>query len=163
MSPGGLPTRRAWLCVAAALLSACAQKPLRPPAQTGWSGRLSLQVDSQPGQSFSAAFDLRGDPRSGELALYTPWGSTLALLVWTPHSATLTAEDKVRSYSSLDALLTQVAGAPIPVAALFDWLAGRGSTAPGWQPDLSQLAQGRLSALRTQPPPSAELRLVLDR
>ncbi|MDO8279563.1 MAG: outer membrane lipoprotein LolB [Burkholderiaceae bacterium] len=124
---------------------------------------MSLQVDSEPGQSFFAGFDLRGDPQTGELALYTPWGSTLAVLAWTPGSATLTAEDKVRSFSSLDVLLTRVTGAPIPVGALFDWLAGRASAVPGWQPDLSQLAQGRLSALRTQPLPSAELRLVLDK
>ncbi|MDP1936757.1 MAG: outer membrane lipoprotein LolB [Hylemonella sp.] len=162
MNPVGLTTRRAWLCAAAVLLSACAQKPLRPP-QGGWSGRMSLQVDSEPGQSFFAGFDLRGDPQTGELALYTPWGSTLAVLAWTPGSATLTAEDKVRSFSSLDVLLTRVTGAPIPVGALFDWLAGRASAVPGWQPDLSQLAQGRLSALRTQPLPSAELRLVLDK
>jgi outer membrane lipoprotein LolB len=34
---------------------------------------------------------------------------------------------------------------------------------PGWRPDLTQLAQGRLFAKRLEPRPEADLRLVLER
>jgi outer membrane lipoprotein LolB len=55
-----------------------------------------------------------------------------------------------------------VTGAALPVAALFDWLAGRAADVAGWQVDLSLREQGRLSARRDTPRPGAELRLVLD-
>ena len=80
--------RRQFLSLGSALLlAACAQPPLRTSAPEGertrWSGRLSLRVDSDPVQSMTAGFDLRGTANIGELALYTPLGSTLARLVWT--------------------------------------------------------------------------------
>jgi outer membrane lipoprotein LolB len=33
----------------------------------------------------------------------------------------------------------------------------------GWQPDLQQIAQGRLRAVRTSPQPRADLRIVFER
>jgi outer membrane lipoprotein LolB len=57
----------------------------------------------------------------------------------------------------------EATGSAIPVAALFDWLEGRNTAVPGWQADLSELGQGRLRAQRMQPPPAADLRVVLDR
>ena len=48
-------------------------------------------------------------------------------------------------------------------ASLFDWLAGRPTPVPGWQPDLSRQSEGRISARRTSPPPEADLRVVLER
>jgi outer membrane lipoprotein LolB len=51
----------------------------------------------------------------------------------------------------------------MPVAALFDWLAGVPTPVPGWEPDLAALSDGRIRAHRTQPPPEADLRVVLDR
>jgi outer membrane lipoprotein LolB len=35
--------------------------------------------------------------------------------------------------------------------------------AAGWRADLSQLASGRVAAKRLQPPPEADLRVVLER
>ena len=94
--------------------------------------------------------------------LYGPLGSTAAHLNWTPDAATLRSNGSVRQFNSLDALALQATGTNLPIAALFDWLAGRDVPVPGWQADLSQLGQGRLTARRTQPEPSAELRLILE-
>nr|WP_279343756.1 outer membrane lipoprotein LolB [Variovorax terrae] len=128
-----------------------------------WSGRLALQVDSEPPQSFSAGFELRGNAGAGELALFSPLGSTLAVLAWAPGSATLRDDKGTRSFDSLDALVAQATGTPLPIAALFDWLQGRDTPVPGWQADLSRRADGRLAARRTEPAPTAQLRLALDR
>jgi len=124
---------------------------------------LALTVQSEQPQSFAAGFELKGHAGAGELALFTPLGSTLAVLAWAPGSATLRANGETRSFDSLDALASHVTGTAIPVAALFDWLAGTPSAVPGWQADLSQLGSGRLLARRTDPAPAAELRLAFER
>ena len=73
-----------WLlaCAALALAAGCAQ-PSRPQVQaserTAWSGRLALQVQDQASQSFSAGFELQGSAANGELRLFTPLGSVLAI------------------------------------------------------------------------------------
>jgi len=158
------PRRALLLAAAAAGLAGCAHPPrVAPPDLPHWSGRLALAVTSEPPQSFSAGFELTGDAREGELLLFSPLGSTLATLRWTPSGAVLRSGSEERSYDSLNALASEVTGTPIPVRALFDWLAGTPLAADGWQPDLSRLAEGRLLARRDTPSPSAELRLLLDR
>lgn len=157
----------ACLLAGVVLLSGCATTP-RPAGpddvRTGpWSGRLALQVEDNQSQSFSAGFELRGSARAGELTLYNPLGGTLAALTWEPGSATLRSNGQTRESSSVDSLVAHATGSPIPVAALFDWLRGANTPVPGWQADLSQLPQGRLRAQRLQPPPPADLRVVLDR
>lgn len=128
-----------------------------------WSGRLALQVESSQPQSFSAGFELKGNAKAGELALTNPLGGTVALLTWAPGVASLRSGGQVRDFQSLDELVATATGAAIPVAALFDWLAGTNTPVPGWQADLSQLPQGRMRAQRSQPAPAADLRLALDR
>ncbi|MGE3348509.1 MAG: lipoprotein insertase outer membrane protein LolB [Ramlibacter sp.] len=135
----------------------------KDPETGPWSGRLALKVDGQPPQSFSAGFELSGKAGAGELALFNPLGGTVARLAWGPGKATLTSGSEVREFDSLDALVTQATGAAIPVPALFDWLAGTPTPAEGWQADLSSLPDGRLQARRLAPPPTAEMRVVLDR
>ena len=123
---------------------------------------MSLQVEGEARQSFSAGFDLRGSPAAGSLELTTPLGSTAALLEWSADGARLRIPgEPVRMAPSLDELARQALGTPVPVAALFDWLDGRPTEALGWQADLSRQASGRLQARRLQP--AAELRLVFDR
>jgi len=122
---------------------------------------LALRVDSEPPQSFAAAFELTGTAAAGELVLYTPIGTTLAVLTWAPQSAFLRSGGEVRSFDSLDALALQATGASIPIASLFDWLAGTATPADGWQADVKQLANGRVTARRNAPLPSAELKLLL--
>ncbi len=148
------------------LIAGCTQSPLAPgPYGTenqAWRGRLAVRIDSQEPQSFSASFDLIGQAQTGELILYGPLGGTAAHLIWTPESATLRSNGAVRQFNSLHELATQATGTDLPIAALFDWLAGRDVVAAGWQADLSQRVNGRLTARRTQPEPTAELRLILE-
>ena len=108
-------------------------------------------------------FELRGSAESGELTLTSPLGSMLAVLAWAPGSADLRNNGQTRGFASVDALVAQATGAAIPVAALFDWLRGPTRRCAGWQADLSQLAEGRLRAHRSEPTPPADLRVVLDR
>jgi len=147
--------------VALLLLSACAAP--RPPIALGeasWSGRLALRVDSTPPQSFSAGFDLRGSPQAGELQLNSPLGTTLASVRWSSQGAELRQGDRFERRESLDELTTEISGTALPVAALFGWLRGDSTAADGWTVDLAQQPQGRITARRTNPLPSAELRLL---
>jgi outer membrane lipoprotein LolB len=163
----GVPTaaRRGLLVTLALLLAGCAQPPARTTGRAGqiWTGRLALQVASEPPQSFAAGFELRGGAQTGELVLTSPLGNTLASLSWSPGSARLRNGDGERLFDSIEALAREVTGTPIPLRALFDWLDGTQGTADGWQADLSRLDEGRLLARRIEPLPAAELRLILDR
>ena len=156
---------RCWpLALAALLLAGCAT-PQRsaPPGVQSWTGRMALTVEGQASQSFSAGFELQGRPEAGELTLTNPLGGTVAVLSWAPGSARLRSNGSTRDFPSLEALAEEATGAPLPVASLFDWLAGKPTPVPGWEPDLSQVAEGRLRARRTDPPPPADLRLVFGR
>ena len=160
-----LAARWAGAALLALLLSACAVPP-RAPAAPGvqtWTGRMALSVEGQANQSFSAGFELKGAPEQGELSLFNPLGGTVAVLAWAPGSATLRSNGSTRQFPSLDALAEEATGAPLPVASLFDWLAGKDAAVPGWQADLSEVGEGRLRARRTDPPPPADLRLVFER
>lgn len=160
--------RGAAAVLVALLLAACATAPKPPPGATAemgpWSGRLALTVQDKPGDSFAAGFELKGNPQQGELELLSPvGGGTLGLLQWQPGKAVLRSSSRTTEYESLETLVAQVAGTPFPVAALFDWLRGVATPVAGWKPDLTQLAQGRISATRTDPQPQADLRVILER
>lgn len=147
----------------ALLLAGCAHAPRAgAPGSSFWSGRLALQIADRPDQSFSANFELQGNAESGELSLFSPLGSTVAVLTWAPGNALLRADGKTQRFESLDDLASQATGTVIPVAALFDWLAGVNTSVQGWHADLSQLGLGRLHAQRTQPAPAADLRIALE-
>ena len=122
-----------------------------------------MQVQSDPPQAFFAGFELKGDPRSGELLLFSPLGSTLAALAWTPTTAVLKRSEEVRQYDSVDALVKAATGASFPVETLFEWLDGVNASVSGWNADLSRLDDGRLTAVRNNPPPAAELKIVLEK
>ncbi|MET4575835.1 lipoprotein insertase outer membrane protein LolB [Ottowia thiooxydans] len=148
------------------LLSGCATARKEPAAvdkeRSSWTGRLGLTIASDPPQSFSAGFSLSGNAETGQLSLSSPLGSTLAAMHWQPGSAVLNQGGKEQRFNSLDELVTQTSGTPIPIRALFAWLRGEPETVEGWQADLSSLPDGRLHAQRLQPLPTAELRLVFD-
>lgn len=156
--------RRSLMLAAAGWLAGCAAPP-KPsaPQDNFWSGRLALSVAPPQAQSFSAGFELRGGPQAGELTLTHPLGGIAAVLTWAPGRATLRSGQDLRQFPSLEALAEEATGAPLPIAALFDWLRGVAAPVAGWSADLSQLADGRLLARRTEPPPLAELRLLLER
>lgn len=160
MAPPALVHRRAATLLLLSLLGACASRGPRAPGS--WSGRLALRVHSEPPQAFSAQFDLLGNPSAGELRLSSPLGQTLATVRWSGSGAELQRGNEVQRRGTLDELTRELTGAPLPVAALFDWLDGRNREASGWQADLSAQAEGRLTARREQPAPAAELRLVVQ-
>lgn len=166
MKPPGPPRRRGlgWpgLALALGLLAGCATPPASSPEQAYWSGRLALRVDSEPPQSFSAGFELRGDAGQGELQLLNPLGGTAAVARWSPQGAELHDGQQARQYASMDELTRELAGAELPLAALFDWLRGAATVPAGWQVDLSGQAEGRILARRESPPPRAELRLRIQ-
>ena len=131
--------------------------------QPGWQGRLSVRVETAPLQTMTAAFELRGNPELGELALSTPLGTQLAQASWKPGVTEWRTAGDSRSFQSMDAMAVQLTGTTLPIAALFDWLNGLPTAADGWTPDLREFAQGRISAHRELPEPKATIRVVLDR
>jgi outer membrane lipoprotein LolB len=143
------------------LLGACANAPRERPAQF-WSGRIGLQVQSEPPQNMHASFELQGSAQSGDLTLLSPVGGILARLSWTPGQAVLERGNERWTQPSVEELAQQLSQTPLPVQALFDWIEGHAITHAGWEPDLSALAQGRIAARRTSPEPQAMLRIVLD-
>ena len=68
--------------------------------------------------------------------------------------------DKCERRDGLDGVTSEISGTARPVAALFGWLRGESTGTDGWTVDLSQQPQGRITARRITPLPSAELRLL---
>ncbi len=165
--------RRTYLLgsASACLLAACAAPPTPPKTpientvQGLWHGRMALQVlesAGQAAQSWSASFTLQGSPSAGQLDLFTPLGAQAAQLRWTPGQAELRQGQQVRSSDSLAALLELSLGTALPIDAFFAWLQGQAMDTAGWQADLSQHAQGRISARRLDPLPQAQLKIILQ-
>lgn len=159
--------KTAWLTGSMAflmLLSGCATPriPATDPSAY-WSGRMAIQMLKEPPESMSASFELQGSAERGEMLLLSPIGTTLARLEWTPQLARLAQGDQQLESPDLQVLATRLTGTELPVAALFEWLAGRSADVAGWQVDLSAHAQGRITAERSTPAPKAVLRILLDR
>lgn len=173
----------ALVAFAAVALAACTTVPVLAPAAPGetLSGRMALRVEAfraEPARAFSAAFDLRGDARTGVLALSTPLGSTLAQARWQPARVVLVTPQGSRDFASLDDLTRDVLGEVVPIEAWFDWLQGRpwpgAASSPasaevtqgfrqlGWTVDLGGFADGRVVAVREQPAPAVTVRIRLD-
>ncbi len=149
------------------LVAACATPQrasgLNSIKNDSYSGRISLTVQSEPVQSFAGGFELQGTVAAGELSLFTPLGSTAAVLRWSPGVAELQNGGQSQQYPSVQAMLERTTGAAIPLEALFAWLRGEAAVAPGWQADVSRHAEGRITAQRSDPLPPAQLRIVLER
>ena len=151
-----------WLVLCALWLAGCAQPmPSAPVEENSWNGRIALQIDGQASQSFSAMFELRGTAQAGGLVLLSPFGNRIAQLDWKNGHAQLVSGQDTRTSDSLDTLLQDVTGTRIPVTALFSWLKGTQASATGWQADLTGIADGRLTARRDDPQPTATLRIAL--
>jgi outer membrane lipoprotein LolB len=155
-------------CLSATFLVAGCAYPIRATALNEskkelWTGRISLHVKSEPEQSFSAGFELKGKPERGELTLISPLGNVLGVLRWSPGKAELdSGNQKIQRFDSVDALMAQATGAAVPLSALFAWLQGDNANVSGWSADLSRQSEGRISAKRSQPTPQTDLRVVLD-
>jgi outer membrane lipoprotein LolB len=154
--------RRLACLVALAALSACTSAPRQSNPRL-WSGRLALQVHSEPAQHFHAAFELQGSATQGELTLLSPLGSVLARLSWTPQQASLERGNERWIRPTVEQLAMQLVQTPLPVQTLFDWIEGRDTAHAGWQVDQSQHPQGQITARRSAPDAPAVLRIVLDR
>ena len=166
--------KRRWLCWLAWLLfsffiASCANHQsagaLNDLKYEAWSGRISVRTTGagfQAPQQFSAGFVLIGSATEGELSLDTPLGTTLAKARWTPGRAELTQGSTTQAYANIDDMTTALTGEPLPLAALFQWLQGEASTVNGWTPNLTQYAQGRISAIRQRPSGDTVIRVVLD-
>lgn len=120
-------------------------------------------LPDQKVQRFSAAFELVGNQKQGQLLLFTPLGTTLATLSWAPGLARMQTSHTLQQFASLDAMLQQATGAQLPAVGLFAWLSGEQADLPGWQVDLSQHAKGQINAQRLVPGPGLTLRMVLNR
>ena len=155
------------LSVAILLVAACA-RPSGLNQTNGietraWNGRISLQVADEPPQSFSGSFALNGEPTRGDMTLFSPLGTVVGILRWSPGRAELdSGSGKVRHFGSVDELTRSATGSVIPLDALFAWLQGTPANVGGWTADLSRHADGRIIAKRLQPAPQAELRVVLE-
>lgn len=151
------------LCLAM-MLTSCATRIMVPSSASAyWSGRLALQIKSDPVQQMSAGFELQGSAEQGELILFSPIGTTLAKLNWTPQIAWIEQNGQRKHGANLQAMTEQLTGTSLPISAMFQWLAGREQAAPGWQVDLSTHPEGRLTAQRKTPQPETVLRIILDR
>ena len=167
----------AW--VASLVVAGCATVVPSSPGDAQFSGRLALRVDATThaeARSFSSAFELRGRADQGQFELSTPLGTMLARAQWQPGQARLATPQREAEFADLDALTQAALGQSLPVAALFDWLAGRpwtgASSRPtpggfeqlGWSVQVDRLASdGSLVARRTEPPPTVTLHARLDR
>lgn len=133
-------------------------------AENHWQGRMAIKVLGTPPQSFASSFELDGQGDAGRLTLLSPLGTTVAQMHWAPGLAQLRQGSEVRDFASLDDLALQATGTALPVAALFDWLHGTPTPAPGWEVELEQLPEGRLQARRqADTAPAVELRILLER
>lgn len=133
------------------------------PERRHWAGKLSVRIDREPVQYFSAGFELQGDSEAGEMRLFSPLGGSVATLRWQADGgAQWQRGEQLQHYASMAELSADLTGTALPLHALFDWLYGRASGIDGWQVDLSQHASGKLQAQRLTPTPSAQLRLVFE-
>lgn len=157
------------LCAVIAFTTGCAQlfpkkasfDPKMAASLTAqWTGRMALRIEDQPSQSFSANFELEGTPAQGNLKLFSPLGNVLVELEWSPLGATLSASGRRDKYESLQVLVSQAHGSPLPVEALFDWLNGRQTLQTDWTVNLDQYPNGRVTAMRALP--ATELRIIFD-
>ncbi len=159
---------RVWASIwLVALLVACATPaPIRSiapaPSVKQWQGRISVTVQSDPPRNMSSGFSLEGNARQGELNLFSPLGTTLATLQWNPSTTQWLQGSQQRRYDSMAHLMEETTGAALPMDAMFDWLEGHDTASPGWQTDLSAIAQGTLVAKRVSPEPWVVLRIKLD-
>ena len=182
-----LVPRGAGAVALALLLQACATHPPPLPGHV-YSGRLAVRTDAAPGlpsRAVSGQFELSGNASSGQLILTSPIGTTVARARWSdprgsqgvPSRIELEADGATTHYATLEDMMQRAIGDQLPLAAMFDWLAGHPwPAAPvqhgaadgsfdqlGWHVDLSQFAGNQLiAAQRPQPAPTLHVRVKLD-
>jgi outer membrane lipoprotein LolB len=185
-----LLTRLLSLLIAGALASGCAVTPPRPPsidnalapelAPREWAGRFSVYLQSNSTEARQDAavgrFLLTSVPtpsgRTLDLMLQSPFGQTLANARSVPDgtASLVLADGRTLTAGSLDALLEQAIGWPLPVERLTDWLDDRfelvlardsagqitSATDSGWQ-----ISREPNRWILVRPRPDGQLRIVL--
>ena len=133
-------------------------------AQNGhWEGRLQLKILQKKPEQFSANFTLEGTAQQGELTIYSPIGTTVAVASWDAAGATLTEGSQKHAFESMDALTERLTGASLPLPPLMAWLNSDGPAVVGWEIRSENPQAGRrLFAKRMQPLPQLHLTLILD-
>jgi outer membrane lipoprotein LolB len=152
-----------------------------PPAAGGavpLSGRLLVKVAAagdQPAQSHTAAFELSGDERVGQMKLLGPLGAQVALARWSAAGASLQDAQGTREFPDLASLAAETLGEPLPLGALLHWLQGRpwpgaphqdgnqGFSQLGWSVDLAHWDGDALVEAKRLDPPGVSVRAKLDR
>lgn len=159
------------VCFVCALLTACPSYPWRDgAAQFYIAGRLALSMAADPSipnskpESWSAHFELDGNPLEGRLRLSTPVGTTVAQVEWAPDHATVQTDKEMLTFRNLDELTSSYFNQTVPVAALFDWLAGKQTQqdVPGWDVNLSAANEGIIKAERSDLAPQVKLRAKVE-
>ncbi|NBX61414.1 MAG: hypothetical protein EBT67_03110 [Betaproteobacteria bacterium] len=152
----------------ALLLSGCSlffnKAKVSPIAKQGhWEGRLQLRILQEKPEQFSFNFDLQGTADTGELTIYSPLGSTVAVATWSPNGAELTEGNKQTHFESMEDLTMRLTGAALPLPTLMAWLNSDGPALDGWQIKSETVrASRRIYAQRFQPTPPLQLTLLLD-
>lgn len=152
------------------------------PLARSYAGRLAVKVDGDDARSFTAGFDLQGTDARGHFALVSPIGTQVGRAVWQPGSVLWQSADGDRRFDSLDTLAEEMLGEAMPLAALFDWMAGRpwhalpsrpltamdgigtdtGFRQLGWTVQTARVAEGVIVAQRRLPAPTLTVRIKLD-
>ena len=169
-----------------AVLTGCATSvppsAVADPLARNYAGRLAVRVEGDDARSFTAGFDLQGTDTRGQLALISPIGTQVGRAVWQPGRVRWQSADGERQFDNLDALAEEMLGEAVPLAALFDWMAGRPwaglpsrplSTAEGesaqtgfrqlgWDVQTGRVADGVIVAQRRLPAPTLTVRIKLD-
>jgi outer membrane lipoprotein LolB len=155
--------------------------------QVRYAGHLNLKLQAfgdKGAEGGSFHFDLQAQPTSGVMDISTPFGTLVASVRWNAGNASLLTPNGQQVFASIDELLTQALGEPLPVATLLYWLKGQPDpnvpftwlNAPSsptamaqfqqldWWVDATDLAAGVLHAHRdTQPQVrGAKLTIRLD-
>lgn len=181
---GGVAARTATVAASASgVLAGCAGAPIGAPPPVRRSGRFVLRLLEPSGQVLrtdSAAFELQGDDRQGELVLNGPLGTRLAQARWAPGLAELLTAEGTQTFDGLAALSRRLWDEDLPLQALPSWLAGTAwAGAPhrplpgggpgdieqlGWSVRLARVGEGIVEWRReaTAGRPGLQMRVRLD-
>ncbi len=97
------------------------------------SGRLSvLYQHNGKDEALHGSFTWLQTNTDTRISLLSPLGQTIAQILVTPNSATLTQADKIaHTAADVDTLTAETLGWPLPISGLRDWMQGYATLADG--------------------------------
>ena len=137
--------------------------PNAAESELHWSGRLQVDVKTTPAVHIASDFELDTRLDEGELRVLGPLGATLAVITWAGAELPATIESaqlkpRVQSFDSLDALMAQWLGTPVPSQTLLAWLQGQAVEMPGWR--FSKPTPEIFWAQRVEPLPVVDFKIT---